>query len=427
MSRLYTSTNKIKFTNISDKYAVNKSVKGKVSALHSLIITYVVEHFKDTKKYKQQVVDALNIITYALYADEPLPFDWSVSNPLQNLPHVDTEFVEDTLGDIFLTVEGIEWDVKPTDFENGANDMVNITTACSQVSSSTTENQHHVAVAAGSIPQIDLKKSATNAYTKAPSTSTVVSPIRHTRPDTNVMAPTPKQDLYIQPPTVPQFDYSRPWIRGIDGADSLVIYTTLPEIPTKQNEISVTTDVTKMRYDELMRLYPNCIIHTRASVMYVETPGIELDNDIGLIFPIEGFTREQVIDNIIRYPHIFKLIRLVDGQAYSFYSHIEIDGELKGTLDVWDNLPESKIIPRQAEFVKEYVVRRYLLERDVKGIKHNYPIFGTLDEFLTLFMPSDCYIKRGYVATEDIAKQCVLSRVSYKQSRNPVLRRLGYV
>lgn len=389
MGLLYTNTNRIKFTDISEKYKVNKSVKGKLSELHALLITYVSSNFRDTKKYKQMVVDALNLITYAVYASEPLPFNWSPNNPFDNLPEMDRDLIQETLGNVFLTIDGILWDVRPTHFDN-------------------------VQASSESEPVKIYKPVRTKPDKVTPADNRV----------SDAVAPTHKHDLYIQPPSIPQFDYNKVWISGTHGADNLIIYTTLPEIPSKQNEISCTTDVTKMRYSELMQLYPNRIIHTRSSVMYEPYPGIELDDELGLILPVEGFSREELIDNLIKYPHIFKLTRLVDSQFLSFYSNIEIDGELHDTLAIWDSLPESKIIPKQAEFVKEYVVRRYLLERDVKKMKHKYPLFGTLDPFLTLFMTSTDYINRGYRDVEGIAKSCVISRVSYKQSRNPVIRRL---
>ena len=393
MSLIYTKTNRIRFTDISDKYKVNKSVKGKLSELHALLITHVSSNFKDTRKYKQGVVDALNLITYAVYADEPLPFNWSPNKPFDNMPQIDEDLVKETLADIFLTIEGIEWDVKPN-----YSQVSDFTVATKEIEAPTT-----------------IKKS--------PNVKPVVS---STPPATSEVAVTltPKQDLYIQPPNIPQFDCNTVWMSGIDGADNLVIYATLPEIPTRQNEISCTTDVSRFTYAELMNLFPNQLIHTRASIMYESIDGVELDPDLGLIIPVEGYTREQLIANVVKYPHFYKLTRLVDGRFSSFYSNIELDGKLYDTLEVWDQLPESKILPKQAEFVKEYVVRRYLLERDVKRVKHNYPMFGTLNPFLTLFMPRSDYIRLGYTDVEDIARQCVTSRVSYKQSRNPVIRRL---
>lgn len=399
MGRIYSNTNKIKFTDISDKYQVPKVYKGRLGAIHSSIIVYVASHFRDSKKYKQQVVDVLNLATYYILVDESPDTSWRPDNPLVNVPEVDPDLVEAALQDMFLTVDAILWDVKPVEVD--AEIVDDLPTP--------------ILTGVEVIEPVKVTPTKQKVEKSVPTASETVP------------CPTPKQDLYIQPPVVPQFDYARPWIKGIDGADSLVIYTTLPDIPTKQNEISVTTDVSKLTSRELMQLYPNCTIHTRASVMYEPLEGVELHPQLGLILPIEGFTREEVIDNIIRYPHIFKLARELDGKHYSFYSHIEVDGELLGTLDIWDTLPEAYVLPRQAEFVKEYVVRRYLLERDVKHIKHRYPIYGTLDPFLTLFMRPDDYIQLGYKDPIAIAKECVQSRVSYKQSRNPVLRRLKYV
>ena len=103
---------------------------------------------------------------------------------------------------------------------------------------------------------------------------------------------------------------------------------------------------------------------------------------------------------------------------------MEIGGELVDTLEVWDSLEISKWIPKSAEFIKEYIVRKYLMDIEYKGAEFKYPIYGTLDPYLTLFMPIEEYTKRGYNAV-DLATKCVLSRVSYKQSRSPILRRIN--
>ena len=133
---------------------------------------------------------------------------------------------------------------------------------------------------------------------------------------------------------------------------------------------------------------------------------------------------EQVRDNIIQYPHFYKLKRFIKGEFVSFYSNIEIDGELYDTLEIWDSLPESKVIPRTSEFIKEYVVRRYLLERDILGIEHKYPMHGTLEPFLTLFSIPEDYCRFGYPDSAELAAKCVKSRISYKQSRNPIIRKV---
>lgn len=395
MSRRYTNLNKIKFTSISEKYQVDRALKSKISELHSSLITYVVNHFKDTKRYKQQVVDVLNIMTYAVYSGDLLSEGWRITNPLENIPQIEDGLVEETLGDIFLTIESIEWDVKPTD------GLISI----HEENSTSSVSQKNIPTKATTIPKATKTKKSSN-------TSSYTS------------NPTPKQDLYIQSPVVPRFDYSKRWIQGHEGADDLVIYTTLPEIPTRQNEISCTTDVTRMTHLELMNLYPNVVIHTRAPILYEHIEGLDYEEDLGVLLPIEGYTREQLVDNIIQYPHFYKLVREVDSQIYSFYTHIEINGELQGILDVWDDLPDTRRIPRQKEFVKEYVVRKYLLDLTLKHTEYKYPLSGSLDPFLTLFMPANDYIARGYKDVENLAKQCVVSRVKYKLSRNPVIRRL---
>lgn len=394
------------------------SCKAKINEMHSKIITYVVSHFKNTKKYKQQIVDALNLATYSVYANEPPSSSWSWDAPFTTFPGLpDEELLEQVLGQLMLTIDGIDWsELKPT------HDFMSDTVP--QMSVGVIRNESVIQSVQKIREQFQQKESTSQMHVVEASRDLLPSSKQEQQETSAVTRVTPKQDLYIQPPAVPQFNYRKPWMKCVDGADSLVIYTTLPEIPTKQNEISVTTDVNKFSRRELMRLYPNQLIRTRASVMYEPLDGVELDPELGLILPIKGYTRDQLIANIIEYPHIFKLLREVDNQFYSFYTHIEIDGELHGILDIWDSLPESKLLPRNKEFVKEYVVRRYLLERDIKGIKHRYSIYGTFDAFLTLFMPADEYICRGYGDVEDIARRCVKSRVSYKQSRNPVIRRM---
>ena len=206
---------------------------------------------------------------------------------------------------------------------------------------------------------------------------------------------------------------------------SYTIYPSIPKIPTKQNEISVTTEVSMIQDADLRRLYPNVLIRTRAACMYDQVPGIKLDPVLGLILPIAGYTEEQLVDNLVKYPHLFKLMKEVDGTLKSFYSTIEIDGTLKKVSDVWNDFPESKVIPYTKDFVKEYVVRRYLLERDIDGVEHRYKLYGTLDPYLTLFAPVENYLNLGYTDIIGIARACVNARVSYKRSRNPVLRRLA--
>ena len=312
------------------------------------------------------------------------------------------------LGDIYLTPESIDWDLKVVE-EPDVDQPVAVRPITKSnpdkvSSSSKPESNNIIAVAK---PKF--------------------TPVDQTPKQDFSVKPTDPLDIYLQAPEVPQFDYSKPFMQGVDGADKLVIYTTLPEIPTRQRDISATTDVTKMTDADLMKLFPNHLIQTRAQAMY-EDIGLPRDEQFGNIIPIEGYTNEQILKCIIEYPHLYKLARhqrgLQSNTDYpSFYGWIEMNGDLIPTMDVWDSLEISKQIPRQAEYVKEYLVRKYLLDRDIGHAYFKYPLYGELQPFLTLVMPAEEYVKRGYDPIE-IARQCVISRVAFKQSRNPVIRRL---
>ena len=381
MSKVYSSANKIKFTSISETYKVQRNVKGVLSDLHSSIITYVIAHFDGTLAYKQMVVRVLNILTYAVYASESLPFNWSKNNPFENVPDIDDDAIQEVLGDIYLTVDAIEWDIEAHDTP---------------------------AIIAG---------------TKLRPVTSLPTPILTQPKEVITIQETPSTDLYIQAPEIPQFDVTKPWIQKQCGMDLLTIYTTLPEIPLRQRDISITTDVNRMTDADLLRLYPNHFVKTRAPIMYEPQTNMHFDKDFGVILPIDDYSKEQVLDNIIKYPHLYKLAREQNNELVSFYAYMEIDGELVDTLEVWDKLEISKWIPKNAEFIKEYIVRKYLLDIEHKGAIFKYPIFGALDPYLTLFMPADEYTKRGFNAV-DLARQCVMSRVAYKQTRSPILRRI---
>ena len=392
MSRKYSATNKIRFTSISENYQVQRNVKAVLSDLYSSVITYVMKHFDGTMTSKQIIVRIINILTYAAYASEMLPTNWSMNNPFENIPDIDDDTIQDTLGDIYLTVDAIEWDVPVTytgiDLPAVDSPMTIAGTSFKPITAVTSQPESQV------VPIKDFTK-----------------------------VETPSTDLYIQAPEIPQFDVTKPWVIKQCGADVMTIYTTLPEIPQRQRDISITTDVNKMTDSDLLRLYPNHFVRSRASEMYKPQTNMDFDKDFGVILPIDDYSEAQVLDNIIKYPHLYKLVREQNGELVSFYAYMEIDGELVDTLSVWDSLEISKWIPKSAEFIKEYIVRKYLMDIEYKGATFKYPIYGALNPYLTLFMPAEEYMKRGFDAIE-LAKQCVLSRVAYKQSRSPVLRRI---
>ena len=236
---------------------------------------------------------------------------------------------------------------------------------------------------------------------------------------------TPQHAVSLKHPAIPQIDYSKaPWISGVVNGEEYAIYESLPRIPTVQNEISVTTDSSIMRDRDFLNLFPNHVMHTRRPAMYEKVDGLYYDPNIGTILPVEGYTLEQCIDNVIQYPHLFQLKRFVKNDWVMFSSYIEINGELLPSVAAWNTIPDSKKIPAHPEYIYEYVLRRYLLERDVGSVYHKYDIWGTLDPFLTLFAPADWYAKHGYKDSLDIAKKCVDSRVSFLRSRNPIIRKI---
>lgn len=397
MAKIYSNINRIKFTDISERYELPRRYKGKLTEVHSSLIDYVVKNYKNTNRFRKLVVDALNILTYCILENEIPPFDWRMTNPLENVPSMDMDLVEQILGDYYLDADAIEWDVAEVDTppETPLIKPEPIPVTAAKEPSSQPDSKYEP-------PKIkDIVKAADRA---------------------GFRNPTSKEDLYIQPPKCPRFDYSKKWFTAKDGMNVYTIYATLPEIPTKQNEISCTTDSSKMTNADLLRLYPTEVVRTRPPAMYEQIDGLENHPILGNILPVEGYSKSELADNLIKYPHLYKVKRLIDGELVNFFEHIEIDGKLIPISEAWDTLPESSVIPKQSDFIKEYVIRRYLLERD-NGVNHSYPIYGTLNPYLTLFMPADDYIRIGHSNVIEIARSCVDSRVSFKRSRNPILRR----
>ena len=149
--------------------------------------------------------------------------------------------------------------------------------------------------------------------------------------------PTSPTDLYIQSPEVPQFNINKPWIQKRCGGDLLTIYTTVPEIPKKQRDVSITTDVNKMTEKDLLNLYPNQFIKTRAAILYErnQQPNLTFDPIYGLITPIDDYDYDTRLKNIIEYPHFYHAVRLQNDKLESFYSYIETDTGLVDTLEVY--------------------------------------------------------------------------------------------
>ena len=400
----------IRFTQILDRLNYPRKYASVLSQYHAAIIDYVLNNFLDSTGFKRTVINAMNSMSYTIISDDSIPLDWKPEDPLINIPDIDDSLLESTLSKVglYLNFKDIEWDIQPVIRESSMYVMSSSNKNGEKASNVTTHSEIKASnnIHGGDLIDIEPVKKSSKLI---------------------LGDETPKEDLYLQWPVVPRFDSNQIVYSGYDGGDYLVIYKSLPEVPTRQREISVTTDITKYTESDLMKLYPKQFIKTRNPVMYEHVDHLDFHEELGVILPIEGYTREQLIDNLVKYPHFYQLKKYIDGNYVNFYSTIEIDGELHRIVDVWDTLEDTKYIPKTVEFMKEYVVRRYLLERDISGIEHKYSVWGTLEPFLTLFTTSDNYIRLGYTDVVGMARQCVLSRVSYRRFRNPVLRRLGIV
>lgn len=366
------STHKIKFTEIPAKLPYPVKYKAALSTAHSEIITYVCEHYKGTKAYRDQVIGLINTASYIILNDNS--FTLKIPDPFVD---IDTNANRFALGNLFIQPRIVEWDIEPVE------------------SKSEPEPKAIPATVAASASEDFI--------------------------------PTPKENIYLKGRTIPRFDPDDVWLRTFINGEEFVMYRSLPIVPEIQRDVTVTTDVNRCTSSDLLKLYPNVLIKTRAAALYQPCESLTCLDDLGMVLPILDFTEDQLIRNIIEYPHFYHVERYVDGDWEKFYKRIEINGELHDTMEVWDSLPDSKRIPKSAEYIKDYVIRRYLLERDILHIDHKYPMWGSLDPFITLFMPAADYKRYGIDDVVATARTCVTSRVSWYQTRNPILRQAGLV
>ena len=97
----------------------------------------------------------------------------------------------------------------------------------------------------------------------------------------------------------------------------------------------------------------------------------------------------------------------------------------EGDSDVWDTNKKFSGLPKNKAVIEDVVVRNYILKQSSKSKdKYQFGIYGELLPHLMLFLPIDVYADFGYKDPIDLARQCVMSRVAYIRSRNPVLQKL---
>lgn len=441
----------IKISDIAEKVPVPGNVLQKFEVYYHDLYMWICDNFENRERFKKNATYKINLLMYYLFTDGTVPYNWNALMTTPNLScSVNSSDIRRVITKCMLAPSNIDWSEcmdSSYSFElaNAASDKSSdAVSAASEVPSESTTSKRPYTFSArtdtGAKYSGQVKSAHGNAASVTASSTIATEDKSLIQEDASngcddddeyevasslqpAVNATPKEDLFI---TIPKYP------KVADASSSLPnnIRVSLPLVPSKQSEISATTDVNSMSEENLLNLFPNTFIRTRSPLMYKPRQGITLDPDYGLLIPVEGFTDAQVRDSIIRYPHIFQLARqMEDGTFTSFYNDMEIDGELVNILKVWKYLPEAKIIDidslnstsEQIEFIKEYAIRRYILERDIAGVKHKFDVRGSLPEFMTLFMPASMYIKEGYGNSIDIAKKCVSARVSYLRTRNPRL------
>lgn len=364
----------IRFTELTNVLPYPAKYKAALSTAHSEIISYVCDNYPGGLAYKNRVVALLNAVSCLIL--DGGTYKINLDNPFAD---VDIDADLSKLGELEIQARQIEWDIESVEPKSGV--------------------------------VVEPKPILATVMTSA----------------SDDFIPTPKENLYLKGRTIPRFDPDDVWLRTFINGEEFVMYRSLPIVPEIQRDVTVSTDVNRCTPADLLKLYPNILIKTRAAALYQPCGSLKYLDDLGVVLPILDFTEDQLIQNIIEYPHLYHVERYINGDWEKFYKRIEIDGELYDTMEVWDSLPDSKCIPKSAEYIKDYVIRRYLMERDILHISHKYPMWGSLDPFITLFMPAADYKRYGIDDAVATARACVTSRVSWYQTRNPILRQAGLV
>ena len=372
------------FTQIPSKLRYPPKYRAKLSSLHSDLITYYIESCRDERKNRTKIISAINLVSYCVLCGDDFPHGWDISNPLVGVDgYLDSSIMQTAIGDLWIDFSDVRWDIES---DSSANTVV---------------NENTVRVTQKPIVQAQ------------PINTPLVQ-------QQTIKQPTPNEDLWLRSRDIPRFDSSiSPWLHTIRDGREFTIYRSFPAIPKRQRDITITTDVNSMTNSDISALFPDHLIRTRKPCMYDNLTGFEMHPEFGLILKFKGFQRKQIVDNLVKYPHLYLIKRIVDGERVNFWTYIEIDGKLERTDAVWEELPDTKNLPKTKEFMQEYVVRRYLLERDIRKIDHVSKMDCELHPFLTLFMPETDYIMNGY---EAVGREHVMSRIQYLQSMNPMLK-----
>lgn len=356
---------------------------------------------------RKKAASTLNSLVTTILKGDAFPDEVDVLRS----PDYDEDDMRSTLGNAYVTIDTFDWDILETEDITNHSDIV-------VVEDIETEDMQHVSQDTCKIK----RKVPSDLKENAPSN---VEPDDMLNENEFVQYKSTRADISLSFRIFPIRDIKNLWRPAKDLAGrSMMIYKTLPEIPSKQSEITITTEVDDMTDSDLIKLFPDHFIRPRRPEMYDNYEGFSYHDKLGYIPKISGFTEEQVIDNLIRYPIFAYMFRRVDGKRVVFNKHVEVDGELLTSQQAYEKVEDVKNLPNNIVFFWEYSVRRYLLERDHNTVKHKYPLEGSCDPFTTLFMTPEEYRELGYIDSIDIARQCVQNRVKFWRTRNPLTKHM---
>lgn len=387
----------MRFSEIGEVVQYPPQYKAKIQTVVSDIISYVSTHIPERLQGKRDIISCINRIAYLIISGDGIPVGWSVDMLCDGLPTVSDTTIMDTLGNCFIYLTDVVWDIQENSAVMAAPKIVTLSSLNS-----------------GTIPSIHTDKAVTPTVGN--------STVEKSTVDSTI------EDIALYP-KAPQFDIKNINMSKVVDDLQYVLYNSVPTIPTRQCEISMTTNVDAMTDKELLALFPNRILYPRSAELYAEIDGVERDDILGNLITVGGWSKKQMIDNIIRYPYIHNLKRLgrtPNGyRQVDFWKYMEVDGEMHKTLDVWDTHKKFSGLPKNKAVIEDVVVRNYLLKQSSKSKdKYQFGIYGELLPHLMLFLPIDVYADFGYKDPVDLARQCVISRVAYIRSRNPVLQKL---
>lgn len=388
----------------------------------------------NTRKSRIAICDLINKVVYQYISDPSYKY---VEGEVPDVGDID---IEQELGDLFITINKVDFDSCPVEdaiLEDANESLSNQSGAVSSSKeniqgASRSEPDEHIDLDNVSVVDLMLESQQEHKEEELHIPPGYELFYVDTTSD-GYQVSQDRSDISLLTSNMPAIDCTQIYLKSLDLAGRPInVYPTLPTIPTNQCEVSATTNIDTMIDMDFLKMFPNEVIRARHPMMYgtftdvVNVHGdpmeIEVDEVLGYIPVINGYTRKQIIDNIIKYPQFTYWYRQEGRDRTPFTKYVEIDGELVPRMK-WlreSKDPDLNNVPGNEYFIKDYMYRKYILDEEYGGIIHKYPPFGTYGPFMSLFMPKELYQKFGYKDVANIGKQCVQNRIDFFRSRNPL-------